>query len=295
MTAISSGWERRNPLLCNINTTAVKSQRRMNYLKHYCNLIRKAENRTPPEGYVERHHVFPISIYGKNNRIVILTAREHYIAHCLLEKACIKRYGKNHIFTEKMTYAHFLMNDGKRYYNSLLYEVVRKKVSEMHSKRFSGENNPRYGKIGIYKHTEETKEKQRKYNIKNNIKPPANGGWNKGKQHSKETRKKISEALKGKKPSEEQRKKQGEAKIGMKWWNNGIENKFTKFSPGKEWILGRINAKTTLGYSWWNNGQKNKYALECPGKDWKRGRLKKVNKTHEVNENASNTETTTVG
>jgi hypothetical protein len=39
----------------------------MNYLKVYCNLIRKAENRTLPEGYVEKHHIFPISIFGNNN------------------------------------------------------------------------------------------------------------------------------------------------------------------------------------------------------------------------------------
>jgi len=171
----------------------------MNYLKHYCNLIRKAENRTPPKGYTEKHHTFPKSIFGDNNRVVILTAREHYIAHCLLEKAYIKRYGINHIYTEKMVYAHFLMNDGKRYYNSLLYEVVRKKVSEIHSKRVSGKNNPRYGKIGVYKHTEDTKEKQRKYNIENNIKPPMMAGWNKGKKHSEETKTKIREGIKRRK------------------------------------------------------------------------------------------------
>lgn len=48
----------------------------MNYLKIYCNLIRKAENRTPPEVYTEKHHIFPVSIFGKNNRIVVLTARD---------------------------------------------------------------------------------------------------------------------------------------------------------------------------------------------------------------------------
>ena len=77
----------------------------MNYLKVYCNLIRKAENRTLPEGYVEKHHIFPISIFGNNNRIVILTAREHYLAHALLEKICIKRYGNCNEKTRKMTYA----------------------------------------------------------------------------------------------------------------------------------------------------------------------------------------------
>lgn len=105
----------------------------MNYLKVYCNLIRKAENRTPPEGYTEKHHTFPVSIFGKNKRIVILTAREHYIAHALLEKIYIKRYGLNDKRTTKMTYAHHMMkvpNKGnkKRYYNSYLYQNLKKKI-----------------------------------------------------------------------------------------------------------------------------------------------------------------------
>jgi hypothetical protein len=65
----------------------------MNYLKVYCNLIRKAENETLPEDYIEKHHTFPKSIFGDNKRIVALTPRKHYIAHLLLEKICIKRYG----------------------------------------------------------------------------------------------------------------------------------------------------------------------------------------------------------
>ena len=36
----------------------------MNYLKAYCNLIRKAEHRVLPEGYTEKHHIFPKSIYS---------------------------------------------------------------------------------------------------------------------------------------------------------------------------------------------------------------------------------------
>lgn len=103
----------------------------MNYLKVYCNLIRKAENRNLPEDYTEKHHTFPVSIFGKNKRIAILTAREHYIAHVLLEKIYIKRYGLYDKRTIKMTYAHHMMkitNKGnkKRYYNSYLYQNLKK-------------------------------------------------------------------------------------------------------------------------------------------------------------------------
>ena len=100
----------------------------MNYLKIYCNLIRKAENRVSPEGYIEKHHTFPKSIFGKNKRIVILTAREHYIAHALLERIYIKRYGLKHWKTQKMICAHISMKCHKNYYvNSYLYENVKKR------------------------------------------------------------------------------------------------------------------------------------------------------------------------
>jgi hypothetical protein len=114
----------------------------MNYLKTYCNLIRKAENRTPPEGYTEKHHTFPKSIFGKNNRVVVLTAREHYIAHALLERICIQRYGLQHWKTQKMICAHISMTSKRKYYNSYLYENVKKRFSNCRK----GKNNPMYGK-----------------------------------------------------------------------------------------------------------------------------------------------------
>ena len=50
----------------------------MNYLKTYCNLIRKAEQKgytkkkAKEQGlYVEGHHTFPKSIYGKNLELFI--------------------------------------------------------------------------------------------------------------------------------------------------------------------------------------------------------------------------------
>jgi len=109
----------------------------MNYLKVYCNLIRKAENRIPPEGCTEKHHTFPKSIFGNNNRIAVLTAREHYIAHLLLEKSFRKRYGKNHIKTKKALHAVICM--GQKYSNSKLYAYAR----ERFSKQMSGLGAPR--------------------------------------------------------------------------------------------------------------------------------------------------------
>lgn len=102
----------------------------MNYLKVYCNLMRVAENRTLPKGYLEKHHIFPKSVFGKNDRIVVLTGREHYIAHILLQKICEKRYGIKHKNTQKMLCAHINMKSKGRYFNSYLYENAKVKRSE---------------------------------------------------------------------------------------------------------------------------------------------------------------------
>lgn len=79
----------------------------MHYLKAYVRLVRRAEIRVVEheQDVYEKHHVFPVSLYGKNTRIVLLTLREHYIAHKLLWKACKKRYGYADPKTRKMANA----------------------------------------------------------------------------------------------------------------------------------------------------------------------------------------------
>jgi hypothetical protein len=123
----------------------------MNYLKHYVRLIRKAEDRFTVEGYSEKHHVFPKSIYGENKRLVRLTAKEHYLAHALLEKIYIKRYGKHDDRSVKMTRAFFMMNNYNtkrcRHYNAKLYESSKNRFSDM---------------VTGVPRTEEVKEKMRK-------------------------------------------------------------------------------------------------------------------------------------
>jgi len=138
----------------------------MNYLKIYCNLIRKADNRNLPEEYTEKHHIFPISIYGKNNKIVVLTGREHYIAHTLLAKICIKRYGLYHKNTQKMLCAIINMKSKGRYFNSLLYQNAKIKRSEsMRGKNhwnWKGGNKYNYNNKEIYN----TNENYKRYEYK---------------------------------------------------------------------------------------------------------------------------------
>jgi hypothetical protein len=193
----------------------------MNYLKTYCNLIRKAENRTPPEGYTEKHHTFPKSIFGNNSRIVVLTAREHYIAHALLEKICIKRYGLKDRKTIKMITAFWCMNNQNtknEYFNSYLYETLRERyiktvigktlppeTKEKISKASRGKNNRMYGRTGT--------------------KNP-----NYGKSHSQQSKNKISKALKGIIRSQEFKDKISRAKKGKNTGENNAKSNWWKLT-----------------------------------------------------------------
>ena len=209
----------------------------MNYLKVYCNLIRKAENRTPPEGYTEKHHTFPKSIFGNNNRIVLLTGREHYIAHALLEKIYIKRYGLKDRKTIKMITAFWCMNNQNtknEYFNSYLYEsskirfidsIKGIKHTESHRQKMSETNR---GKIW-WTDGENTK----------HSKECPGEGWYKGRPNinlgrimSEETRQKISEKNSGKKRTEEHKEKVIKELKTRRWWNNGVEDKHTAECPG---------------------------------------------------------------
>jgi len=234
----------------------------MNYLKVYCNLIRKAENRTPPKGYTEKHHTFPVSIFGKNNRIVVLTAREHYIAHALLERAFIKRYGLNKIKTQKMIKAFWCMNNQKTkntYLNSHLYESSKIRYID----NIKGENHHWYGK----KHSQETKEKMRKREAH-----PMSG-----KTHSDETKTKMSKSHTGKKHTEETRRKLSKSNKGrhpgmlgkrhteetkQKMTENSKVKSFSVISPTGE----IIHSKNATQFCKDNNLRQSNFCLLLNGK-----------------------------
>lgn len=58
------------------------------YYKWYIKLTSKQDIRL--DCYTEKHHIIPRSMGGKDTKenLVVLTAREHYIAHLLLTKIC---------------------------------------------------------------------------------------------------------------------------------------------------------------------------------------------------------------
>lgn len=140
----------------------------MNYLKIYIQLCKKGKARTQTKldssNLYEKHHVFPLSIFGINHFIIKFTAREHYVAHKLLVRICEKRYGRYHIYTRKMALAvhkmvYRLGNTKKIIMNSTDYELARKciiqakigkKRSDMVGKKYFGASDEQI-RLGIQK------------------------------------------------------------------------------------------------------------------------------------------------
>lgn len=160
----------------------------MDYLKHYNRLVLSRKFRGLDKKalgfYTEKHHIQPRAVGGNNAKanLVLLTAREHLIAHKLLWKSNkdIKPY----------RVAYFMMVNGGLYKTtSREYE----RIKLLYIQNQSGKGNHFYGK----KHTEEAKRKTgeasrghkrisaetyKKIALKNT-----------GKVRSKAVRKKISE------------------------------------------------------------------------------------------------------
>lgn len=240
--------------------------------------MRKAKNRSvPPESY-EKHHVFPVSIFGKNTYLVKLTPREHYIAHALLCKIFIKRYGKKDQRSVKMIRAFWFMHSKgplqqERYVNSRLYKTLK----DLHKKSMKGQNNPMYGvrltgensPFFGKTHSEETRKK---------ISIVTSGSNNPmyGKIHSPEAIKKMREAKLGEKNArfgkthtEEARQKIRESKLGEKHHLFGKPKEEMPFFGRKHTneakrIMSEKRSLNNLGRKWYTNGVKNVFKKDCP-------------------------------
>lgn len=222
----------------------------MNYKKIYNAIINRAKTREHIEGvYYENHHIIPKCIGGKNTSAnkVPLTAREHFLCHWLLTK----------IYDDsKLVFAwnSFCMNtyNGDRP-TSHLYEHARLKYVELMKERIkAGKFVPHSPKGSIWM-TDGQKcirvnEKDESIYIDSN--------WKRGrviesrKPHSKESKKKMSEAKAGKKVFRSE-------KFNVKnrvWINNGtkckmvLQNNLNDYL-NSNWVLGRIINKRKVSTS----------------------------------------------
>lgn len=151
------------------------------YYNIYNSIIERAKSRENLLGYTERHHILPRSIGGTDDadNIVVLTAREHFIAHM-----CLARFTTGKDKAKMITAARYMAvvadkNPNQQRYTSRLYEIAKRdyvenvlkghpvwyseknwseetnrKRSEAMKGTRTGTDNPFFGQ----KHTEETKE-----------------------------------------------------------------------------------------------------------------------------------------
>ena len=216
------------------------------YSKWYFSIIDSAVirnlNKKSSNTYGEMHHIVPNSILKqkRNEGVVFLTPKEHFICHVLLTKMLV---GQNKC---KMMFALISMKmktdkTKNRYINSRLYNFARseystykkeqwkddtyrahmsKKLSETHWDS-SGDKNPMYGKLGI-------------------LSPHY------GKEKTKEHKDKIKNALLGSKYTKERCVNMSlncpKNSLGKKWYHNPstkIQKYFIKGQQPEGFVLGR--------------------------------------------------------
>ena len=181
------------------------------YRRTYYNLIktRRELNRVKSEEeYFERHHIIPRSLGGNNSNenLVLLTPKEHFIAHLLLPKFTV---GEGRSKMIRARWYMFSLAKKKGYKNSSNYSKFKHDFRQS----MSGSSHPNYGKpmsdqcrnnflmsrVGM-KNTELHNEAISKANL--------------GKPKSAEHRRKISKSKMGGKASEATKQKLSEMRKG---------------------------------------------------------------------------------
>jgi len=179
----------------------------MNYQRIYNELISNAQNRNKPKGYVEQHHVIPRSLGGSDNldNLVILTAREHFIAHYLLAKI---HGGTQWLFVHIIKKQH-----EKNGYvcNARLYEIAKSKnaiaIGNLHKGKSKPEgfglkiSNALKGRKRSKEHQDKITAARKGLKLKpETIQKMKNSGARrdcfKGNRHTEEAKQKISESVK---------------------------------------------------------------------------------------------------
>jgi hypothetical protein len=182
----------------------------MDYKRNYYKLInsRKLLNRKKGKGvYYEKHHIIPKSLGGNNDEdnLILLTPKEHFIAHLLLTKMY---EGKE---KAKMYFAFWrLCSSGRNIFGARQYSHAK----HLFSKAMSAISLGKEGYWKNRKHSEETKKRMSE----------SHTGISKSEEHCKN----ISEGRKGIEFSEEHKKNIGLSKIGNTYSVGLVRSEETK-------------------------------------------------------------------
>lgn len=155
------------------------------YTKIYFRLMSTRKTQSTESPVYDRHHILPRSLGGSNNssNLVLLTPREHYVAHRLLTKMC--RVGSLENRSMHCAMVRFLGKNKQRYKNRITSRA-HQTIIEGNRMAMSGKGNPFYGKT----HSDETRK-----NMSTRMKAASVGPANKfyGRKHTLKTKKRISQ------------------------------------------------------------------------------------------------------
>lgn len=183
------------------------------YTTWYTSLISKAQNRKADfSGH--KHHILPKSLGGDNSpeNIVLLTYREHFIAHLLLVKMtsglnrskmafALQRFGGKNVSGQTFALASSLISSSVSGAGNPMYG---KALSDSHREKISGINHGMFGtyckNIWISKYGEEkANELDSQMRVKRSISMSGENNPMFGKRHSQERKKHQSDCLSGEK------------------------------------------------------------------------------------------------
>lgn len=164
-------------------------------------IVNRLQNPLPKEEYGEKHHIYPKSCGGTNDKlnIVKLTPEEHYRCHCLLPYIFEDDFDSH----RKMVFAWHRMRSSQ----SKDFAVSAKEYGDLqraYAKEKSDSLKGRPSGMLGHKHSEETK---KLYSETRKGHAP----WNKGIPFDEAYKKRMSERMKGRKISEETKQKMREA------------------------------------------------------------------------------------
>lgn len=223
------------------------------YFKRYMKFIDSC-SKTKHFGYTEKHHIIPKSLGGTDdpNNIIILSGRQHFLAHWMLWKA---------YQNDKTTFAFWAMKmNSKREFrlSSKTYELLKEQHSKFQSIRMSLDNPM---------HNPEAKEKLRNSKLgtiasdKTKLKM---SNIRRGVKKSSDTRTKMSLSAKGVPKSKQHCEAMSlnhcdisgknnpmygrsiTKEKNLKWYTNGNDNKFiSEGTQPVDWIRGRTIKKSS--------------------------------------------------